>query len=200
MANLWDLRSDDYSNFKSSSLPHIKSANQLQENHADVSSVHWNADGRFLITSSSDMVARVWKVEDNGEIKIEKVKNFTEILMNSKFNVDRANLVATGGLSSVITVWDCESESCKEVATFDHSSFDPEFKGLELEWQNNKNVAVAGRSKFIYLWSIDQPKTPIQTWQGHEEVVEQIQWDPKGQFLASCSNDKYVCIWTPDNS
>ena len=46
MANLWDLRSDDYSNFKSSSLPHIKSANQLQENTADVSSVHWNADGR----------------------------------------------------------------------------------------------------------------------------------------------------------
>ena len=29
MANLWDLRSDDYNNFKSSSLPHIKSANAL---------------------------------------------------------------------------------------------------------------------------------------------------------------------------
>ena len=56
------------------------------------------------------MVARVWKVEDNGEIKIEKVKNFTDILMNSKFNKDKGNLVATGGLSSIITVWDCESE------------------------------------------------------------------------------------------
>jgi WD40 repeat protein len=107
------------------------------------------------------MVARVWKVEDNGEIKIEKVKNFTEILMNSKFNIDKANLVATGGFSSIITVWDCESDSCKEVATFDHSSFDQDFNGLEIEWQNNKNVAVAGRSKFIYLWSIDQPKSPI---------------------------------------
>jgi len=120
--------------------------------------------------------------------------------MNSKFNIDKANLVATGGFSSIITVWDCESDSCKEVATFDHSSFDQDFNGLEIEWQNNKNVAVAGRSKYIYLWSIDQPKSPIQTWQGHEEVVEQIQWDSRGQFLASCSNDKYVCIWSPDNS
>lgn len=154
MANLWDLRSDDYNSFKSSSLPHIKSQVQ-QENTADVSSVHWNADGRFLITSSSDMVARVWKVDENGEVKIEKVKNFSDILMNSKFNVDRGNLVATGGLFSVISVWDCESDSCKEVACFDHSDLDPNFRGLEIEWQNNKNVAVAGKSKYIYLWSIE---------------------------------------------
>lgn len=101
------------------------------------------------------MVARVWKVDENGEVKIEKVKNFSDILMNSKFNVDRGNLVATGGLFSVISVWDCESDSCKEVACFDHSDLDPNFRGLEIEWQNNKNVAVAGKSKYIYLWSIE---------------------------------------------
>ena len=175
MANLWDLRSDDYQNFKSSSLPHIKSANALNENTADVSSVHWNAKGDRLLTSSSDMVARVWKVEDGGEVKIEKVKNFSDILMNSKFNnSEKGNLVATGGLFSTIYVWDCESDSCKEVARFEHADIDPNFRGLEIEWQNSKNVAVAGKSKFIYLWSIDNPNAPIQTWQGHEEEVEQI--------------------------
>ena len=86
MAKLWDLRSDDYNNFKSDSLPHIKSANALNDNTAEVSSVHWNTKGDRLLTSSSDMVARVWKVEESGEVKIEKVKNFTGILMNSKFN------------------------------------------------------------------------------------------------------------------
>lgn len=134
MANLWDLRSDDYNNFKSSSLPHIKSANALTENNADVSSVHWNATGDRLLTSSSDMVARVWRVDEQGEVKIEKVKNFSDILMNSKFNTERGNLVATGGLFSVISVWDCDSDSCKEVASFDHSDIDPNFRGLEIEW------------------------------------------------------------------
>ena len=164
MANLWDLRSDDYSNIKSSSgLPHIKSANALnEENTAEVSSVHWNAKGDRLLTSSSDMVARVWKVEEGGEVKIEKVKNFTGILMNSKFNSsEQGNLVATGGLFSAVYVWDCESDSCREAACFDHSDIDPNFRGLEIEWQNSKNVAVAGKSKFIYLWNIDQPKSPV---------------------------------------
>lgn len=175
MANLWDLRSDNYNDFKSSSLPHIKSANALNGNTTDVSSVHWNAKGDHLLTSSTDMVARVWKVEDGGEVKIEKVKNFNESLWNSKFNnSEQGNLVATGGLCSTIYVWDYESESCKEVARFEHADIDPNFNGLEIEWQNSKNVAVAGRSKFIYLWSIDNPKSPIQTWEGHEENVEQI--------------------------
>ena len=30
--------------------------------------------------------------------------------------------------------------------------------------------------------------------------MEQIQWDPTGQLLASCSNDNYVCIWKPENN
>ena len=167
MANLWDLRSDDYNNFKSSSLPHIKSANALSENNADVSSVHWNAAGDRLLTSSSDMVARVWKVDEQGEVKIEKVKNFNDILMNSKFNTERGNLVATGGLFSVISVWDCDSDSCKEVASFDHSDIDPNFRGLEIEWQNSKHVAVAGKSKFIYLWSIERLNSPLIKWEGH---------------------------------
>ena len=149
------------------------------------------------------MVARVWKVDEQGEVKIEKVKNFNDILMNSKFNSDAGSLVATGRINinlefSLISVWDCDS--CKEVACFDHSEIDPNFRGLEIEWQNNKNVAVAGKSKFIYLWNVDQPKSPIQTWKGHEEDVVQIQWDPTGQLLASCSNDNYVCIWKPDNN
>ena len=135
MAKLWNLKSDDYNTFKSDSLPHIKSANTLNENTAEVSSVHWNAKGDRLLTSSSDMVARVWKVEQGGDVKIEKVKNFTGILMNSKFNnSEQGNLVATGGLFSAVYVWDCESDSCREAACFDHSDIDPNFRGLEIEW------------------------------------------------------------------
>lgn len=61
-------------------------------------------------------------------------------------------------------------------------------------------MAVAGKSKFIYLWNIDKPKEPLIKWEGHQEEVEQIQWDPNKRLLASRSNDSKVFIWSPQKS
>ena len=113
------------------------------------------------------MVARVWRVDQEGNVDIAKVKNFNEYLMQSKFCDEADNLIATGGLMSQIYVWDCESSDCREVACFDHTQIDSEFRGLEIEWQNAKNVAVAGKSKFIYLWSIERLHSPLIKWEGH---------------------------------
>ena len=99
-----------------------------------MSSVHWNTAGDKLLTSSSDMVARVWRVDQEGNVDIAKVKNFNEYLMQSKFCDEADNLIATGGLMSQIYVWDCESADCREVACFDHTQIDSEFRGLEIEW------------------------------------------------------------------
>lgn len=92
------------------------------------------------------------------------------MLMNSKFNKGNANLIATGGHSPKITVWDIAQ--CKDVAKFDHSKLDQTFEGLEIEWQNSNCVAVAGMSKNIYLWSVDQPESPKQVWIGHKDQVK----------------------------
>lgn len=57
------------------------------------------------------MIARIWKVDkptwrETGEPPIEALKIFNVMLMNSKFNREGGNLIATGGHSSVVTVWD----------------------------------------------------------------------------------------------
>lgn len=81
--------------------------------------------------------------------------------MQSKFCEENDNLVATGGLTSKVFVWDCQTPEYKEVACFDHADFDTNFNCLEIEWQNSKTLAVAGnKSKFIYLWNIDSPRSP----------------------------------------
>ena len=157
IAHLWDLRGDDFAaDFKKVEIPHVRPKDQDAAEKA-VCSIHWNVNGDKLLTSSSDMVARVWQVNNDGDVEILRAKNFDEYLMQSKFCDDADNLVATGGIMSKIHVWDCSSNENAEVACFDHSVIDPNFKGLEIEWQNSKQVAVAGKSKFIYLWSIEQP-------------------------------------------
>lgn len=99
MAYLWDLRGDDYSDSKLSEIPHVRSTEQDNQDTA-VSAVHWNMAGDKLLTSSSDMVARVWKVDPEGKVDIYQCKNFNECLMQSKFCYEADNLVATGGLMS----------------------------------------------------------------------------------------------------
>lgn len=80
------------------------------------------------------MVARVWQVDGDGNVEILRAKNFDEYLMQSKFCDEADNLIATGGFMSKIHVWDCSTESCNDVASFDHSEIDEGFKGLDIEW------------------------------------------------------------------
>ncbi len=52
-----------------------------------MSSVHWSEDGKRLVTSSNDMMARIWRLDEgSGHFEIENVKSFNMKLSNSKFN------------------------------------------------------------------------------------------------------------------
>lgn len=89
-----------------------------------------------------------------------------------------------------------------------HTRLDPCLEGLEIDWQNDKCLAVTGKSKNIYLWDITAPLLPKMSWSvapspGSDQAseVEQIKWDPSGQILASTSvNDSTVSLWKPEKS
>jgi len=56
--------------------------------------------------------------------------------MNSKFNKQnndsQPQLIATGGHSPVVTVWN--SSTSKDIAKLDHSKLDPTLEGIEFDW------------------------------------------------------------------
>jgi WD40 repeat protein len=108
-------------------------------------------------------MARIWKFDaETGNINIEKIKNFKVMLMNSKFNKctqpGEEQLIATGGHEGIVTVWN--ASNCQDVATLSHTQSDPNFEGLEIDWQNSKSLAVTGKSKNIFLWDITTPLLP----------------------------------------
>ena len=106
---------------------------------------------------------------------MHQAKNFGKImLMMSKFNKERGDLIASGGHSAIVTVWNAEDPT-KNVVKFDHTEMEsPNFVCQEIEWKNTKELAVAGQSKNIYLWSVDQPQAPIRKWTGHNNEIKQI--------------------------
>ena len=48
--------------------------------------------------------------------------------------------------------------------------------------------------KVVKLWDIDNGEL-IQTLEGHTEGVSDIAWSHDGDYLASASDDKTICIW-----
>jgi WD40 repeat protein len=62
-------------------------------------------------------------------------------------------LIATGGHSSVVTVWN--ADTTKDYAKLDHCALDPDLKGIEIDWQDHKRLAITGKSKQIYFWNVD---------------------------------------------
>ena len=41
-------------------------------------------------------------------------------------------------------------------------------------------------------------ESPIKSFHGHTNEVNAIKWDPQGKFLASCSDDMTLKIWSMD--
>lgn len=100
----------------------------------------------------------MWRVDDQDKTEedckgVQRLKNFKFMLMMSKFNKYNGEMVASGGMSTVVTVWN--PETGKVIVTFDHAELDPGFECREIEWQNQKQLAVSGKSKNIYLWNIE---------------------------------------------
>lgn len=132
-ATMWDLCREPNPKYgeQQGLLPHVKHHKDTEvELQADVSSVHWSYDGTKLVTSSNDMMARIWRYdEETGHYYIESVKTFNMMLMNSKFNKPPPNaetkytqLVATGGHSGVVTVWNADTDNTtKDVAKLVHT-------------------------------------------------------------------------------
>ena len=64
--------------------------------------------------------------------------------MMSKFNKERGDLIASGGHSTIVTVWNADDPQ-QTVAKFDHSEVEsPDFVCKEIEWQNSRTLAVSG--------------------------------------------------------
>ena len=76
------------------------------------------------------------------------------MLMNSKFNKQSpdqssssksSQLIATGGHSSVVTVWN--AQTTKEYAKLDHKELDQALIGIEIDWKDHRRLAITGKSK-----------------------------------------------------
>ena len=66
----------------------------------------------------------------------------------------------------------------------------------QVAWSSDSYyLASASKDSTIKIWSVKDPKKPINTLSGHADEVYSIDWSPNGTQVASGSKDHLIKIW-----
>ncbi|THD21946.1 F-box /WD repeat-containing protein ebi [Fasciola gigantica] len=157
----------------------------------DVTSLDWNSDGSFLATGSYDGYARVWHTDGRIAMTLGQHKGPIFAL---KWN-RKGNYILTAGVDkasfmdqSTTIIWESQTGRIAQQFAF-HTA-----PTLDVDWQSLTGFASCSTDTNIHVCELGR-FTPVKTFQGHENEVNAIKWDPNGRLLASCSDDRTLKVW-----
>ncbi|OAF70732.1 Transducin beta-like protein 1X [Intoshia linei] len=192
-ARIWDLNLDsdmhlgiatNIDSISQTILKHQPSATAQLESSRDVTSLDWNQNGTLLATGSYDGLARIWDL--NGEC-VKTLTHHTGPIFALKWNKS-GDYVVSAGVDKTAVIWDVASATYKKEFSCHTAAV------LDVDWKDNCTFASCSTDKQIHVCQLGK-ETPILTHLGHSNEVNSIRWNPSGELLASCSDDKTVRIW-----
>ncbi len=150
-----------------------------------IDSLTFNADGRLLVTGSSDKTARLWNTATGHLVHVLPMRGK---VLSEKFSADQASLVtaSTDGTAAIWNVRTGERDLLLVGATgaAEDAAFSPD--GTEVA------VAFADRSARLYSTQDGRLLTPLA---GHRDAVTSVDFDPEGIVLATGSADGTARLW-----
>eukprot|EP01132_Coremiostelium_polycephalum_P005919 gene5919-7368_t len=167
-------------------LNHQNSAHH--DKNIDVTTLDWSGNGNLLATGSYDGLARIWNTQ--GDL-LHVLSQHQAPIFSLKWN-RRGDLLLSGSVDKTSIVWDCKTGGVIQQFEF-HTA-----PTLDIDWRNDYQFATCSTDKMIYVCEIGKNR-PIRTFQGHEDEINAIKWDPTGNLLASCSDDLTTKIWSVKN-
>jgi transducin (beta)-like 1 len=164
-------------------LKHFKG--KTNEKSKDVTTLDWNGEGTLLATGSYDGQARIWSKD--GELKNTLNKHKGPIF-SLKWN-KKGDCLLSGSVDKTAIIWDAKTGDVKQQFEY-HTA-----PTLDVDWRNNLSFATCSTDKMIYVCKLGDTR-PVKVFQGHQDEVNAIKWDPTGTLLASCSDDFTAKIWS----
>lgn len=164
----------------------IKHPSDLPGNQ--VTCIAWSPNGEYLATGTKDAKTRIFTRKGNLVLTFSHgaEKNSNPVFALA-FNPD-STLLASGCASGTIIVWDVRQDAEK------YSSSAHTGAVMAFDWYNHHLLASGASDSTIRLSDVN--KGSQTCWSGHTADVNDIKWDPSRKYLASCSDDCTVCIWS----
>jgi len=139
----------------------------------------------LLATGSYDGLARVWT--NKGELTATLNKHQGPIF-SLKWN-KKGDYLLSGSVDKTAIIWDAKNGQVLQQFEF-HTA-----PTLDVDWRNNTSFATCSTDRMIYVCELSKAR-PLCSFQGHNDEVNAIKWDPSGSLLASCSDDFSAKIWS----
>ncbi len=101
------------------------------------------------------------------------------------------DLLLSGGVDKTAILWDVTTGEPRQQFSF-HSG-----PCLDVDWRDDITFATSSADQKIYVCELGSLE-PLKQFSGHKDEVNSIRWDPKGKYLASCSDDRTAKVWSLD--
>ncbi|GFO31808.1 WD repeat, sam and u-box domain-containing protein 1 [Plakobranchus ocellatus] len=179
----------------------------------------FSKDGKMIVTGGDDDSACLWEVASKKLIR--SFKGHDESVVSAAFTPDN-NYLVTGSsgidFGGDLLVWDAKYghgkfltrvSACHDLAV-SCCEFSPTY-GSASGSANSSSItkfllATGGKDNLVKLWVFEgevgsvNVKVTLETMlPGHKETVQWLCFSPNGQYIASCSLDRTVRLWSADS-
>jgi len=166
------------------------------EGHTDeVTSIHFNADGKWLVSGGHDKTVRLWNVE-SGELQ-KTLEGHTGQISSVQFSPDGKMLMsACGSYDNTVRLWDVEETKLQK--TLPGRTFGP-VESVHFS-PDGQWLASGGYDNTVKLWNVESGELQT-TLMGHTDEVTSIHFSPDGKWLASSGSyrDNTVKLWSVES-
>lgn len=165
-------------------LPHVTPS--ADRKNKDVTTLEWSSDGNLLATGSYDGVARVWS---RTGVLVHTLSKHRGPIFSLKWN-KRGDYLLSGSYDQSTIVWDVSGVSGRVVQQF----FDHKAPALDVDWKDDTTFASCSTDQRVLICRVGVERA-LKVYEGHEDEVNAVKWDPSGTLLASCSDDYTAKVW-----
>lgn len=149
-------------------------------------SMSWCSDNERVVSAAQDGKLIVWDARDGEKLGAANLKS--NWVMSSAF-APSGNLVASGGLDNICTVWRVDQLEQPAQELNGHAGFLSSCLFLD-----DKQILTSSGDTTIALWDIERGQK-VAEFLGHAGDVSSIGLLPSRTALVSCSVDRTVKAW-----
>lgn len=173
VVDLWNINTKQNITIKDSSTTNV-----------NVTSLCWHSDDQSIGVGYNNGAAVVYGID--GSVK-QRFKSHKGSVSALGFN-RKGDVILSSSTDGTAVVWNAIDG--QELMKLSHHTG----AILKADWRNNLYFATCGVDTMINMCKVGDASF-VRKFQGHTKQVNCIKWDPTGNMMASCSDDKSVKIW-----